>query len=604
MAAKKISPIEEHFEKAILALSVVILLYVLFSYMFSTPIVVTIDGETVRPGQAYSLLLEKAQQIENRAASQEWPKQLQSTEMPTADTPELTLLPIKGLPVAVLPTKKIEEPELTILDIKEKVALPQVLAPSKPATTKGKSTISIVDYPEIGEILNVTDTEVDVNWVAIASQIDVEKQKKILENLPDAIQPREPIYLRVDLQRAEILPDGTLGEWKDIPPINKSDLLIPPDKPLKVNSMIELAEIRNTILSNPATYEAAAVRPPFPQIIAGTEWEEPLLPGEEKIAAQAKEEEEKSREPERRERRRIQPIRIQPEFPERAGIRGGGRRAGLPPATPPVLPEQMGRPIQQPLYGRGYPQQPRGLQPQLPEQIGPVAPIEQKLPRPTEYKRGEKTIKLLAYDITAEPGKTYIYRVRVVMYNPLAGYKPYLKDPSQNLLVGIVSDWSEPTDPVKIEKDMYFFVRDLTEDGKGITVSVYKWYKGLLCKENFTVWPGDQVGWTKTTTTYNKVLQAQQRYGYELTKEDVNFSTGAILLDVNPAAEILLYEPFGRSGEFDIRKITVPQATFRLPDGSIIIQDPESIRYTTDYKNCMDINRKQRIEIQKNLIKD
>ncbi len=607
MSAKKISPVEQHFEKAIVGVCAIVFVYIFFAYMLSTPTTIQIDGTVVKPGQAYKLVLEKAKEIENKISKQKWPEKFQKVDTKEFQVPELTGIDFSTLPVAVMPGKEMKAPELEVLKIKEKYDVPKVLPPTKPVFAKGKSTIDISDYPEIQEMLGTEETELDVNWVTVSAELNLEKQREILKNLPRKIKPKEPIYIRVDLQRAEVLPNGKQGKWEDIAPINKDSLLIPPGESLDVNSMSELADIRDELFSDVEGYEASAVNPVFPPVVAGEEWKEPLLPGE-----QAKKKAEEAEDITPKERAR--PRRFRPKRPRGAiagggnlgrSIRdtvGGGRRTGRRPrgrrrtpqgAAPPIPGEGMGPPPgEAPFSSPGIKAKP-GMRPELmPTKLRPKPRISLKLA--PELRKKKKTLKIWAHDLTPKPGKTYVYRIRVVMYNPLAGYKPYLKDPSKNLVVGLVSDWSSPTKPITIEKDVYFFVTGLSDDKKGARVVIFKWHKGILCKETFTVYPGERVGWEKSTRIYLKTEE-----GYERQKISIDFSTGAILAEVKPDQKVLLREPIGKSGEFDVTSVTAGVAVFRLQDGKLISQDTASVIYLPDYKTCKNIIKRQRMEFKK-----
>ena len=67
MPAKKPHPVETHFEKALLGIAVLVLLYVLFAFTISSPTSVMIDTTPARPGEAYKLVREKAEELETRA---------------------------------------------------------------------------------------------------------------------------------------------------------------------------------------------------------------------------------------------------------------------------------------------------------------------------------------------------------------------------------------------------------------------------------------------------------------------------------------------------------------------------------------------------------
>ena len=75
MPTRKVNPVEAHFEKGIVGIAAVVLLYTLFAYTLSSPIRVMIGNESVGPGRAYALVREEAEKIDGTASVQaaQWP---------------------------------------------------------------------------------------------------------------------------------------------------------------------------------------------------------------------------------------------------------------------------------------------------------------------------------------------------------------------------------------------------------------------------------------------------------------------------------------------------------------------------------------------------
>jgi len=191
----------------------------------------------------------------------------------------------------------------------------------------------------------------------------------------------------------------------------------------------------------------------------------------------------------------------------------------------------------------------------------------------SDQRKKEKTLKIWVFDLSAKPGKTYKYRMRVIMYNPVAGYKPILKTPEDNLLAGLTSPWSEPVGPVTVERDSYYFVGSIADDGKTANFTVYKWDYGWFYQATFDgVKPGQGIGGKKMIA---KAYQKQADGTLREFRKEVDFTTGATLHEIS-----------GKT------------VSIRESDGSVIKQDPATVSSEKDYKKCKDILLKQRQELK------
>ncbi|MHC4324525.1 MAG: hypothetical protein ACYSUX_09650, partial [Planctomycetota bacterium] len=82
--------------------------------------------------------------------------------------------------------------------------------------------------------------------------------------------------------------------------------------------------------------------------------------------------------------------------------------------------------------------------------------------RLTDFSKLREPILFWAHDDSLEPNNTYRYRIRLGVFNPLAGTnKLSEKDISKKNQVILWSDFSAVTDPVGIPGRSYFFARDI-----------------------------------------------------------------------------------------------------------------------------------------------
>jgi hypothetical protein len=196
-----------------------------------------------------------------------------------------------------------------------------------------------------------------------------------------------------------------------------------------------------------------------------------------------------------------------------------------------------------------------------------------------EERKSQKTLKIWATDFFGTPGKTYKYRIRVVMYNPLAGYKPYLEDPANTLLTGIASSWTEVGGPVRLENAYYCFAESLGNDKKSVKFNVIKWHSGSLYSESFMVKEGEAIGGKKKIKL---LASTKEQVGEDLGTEEVDFDTGLTLAEFS-------------AGQAD-REVNV---TVKSSDGQSIKQNSIQVKESSDYKKSQEALKDQSVKIRK-----
>jgi hypothetical protein len=120
---------------------------------------------------------------------------------------------------------------------------------------------------------------------------------------------------------------------------------------------------------------------------------------------------------------------------------------------------------------------------------------EVALNRLTDFSKLREPMLFWHHDDTVEPKKTYRYRIRLGVFNPVAGTnKLSEKDASQKNKVILWSDFSDVTEPIEIPGRSYFFARDIQEAAKTITVTVCRYVLGHWYSEDFEVNRGEAIG--------------------------------------------------------------------------------------------------------------
>ncbi len=145
-----------------------------------------------------------------------------------------------------------------------------------------------------------------------------------------------------------------------------------------------------------------------------------------------------------------------------------------------------------------------------------------------------------AHDDTVVPGRSYQYRIRVGVFNPLAGRDWFREDQSQFKAEPILwSGYSKETEIVQIPLMMHFFPLDVVaKEEKEVKIKVAKYHNGKWRTEDFDVRPGEIIG--KTVQRPPKQGDSWLMGGYavggnvsgEGNMEKIDFRTGASLVDV------------------------------------------------------------------------
>jgi len=143
-----------------------------------------------------------------------------------------------------------------------------------------------------------------------------------------------------------------------------------------------------------------------------------------------------------------------------------------------------------------------GFQPQQPQMnpnvqgMFPLPPAGEYDPRQWMDPKNPTVVGDLvgwAHDPTALPGKTYRYKVRYKMKNPIFGIQNVAKIPALAQEFALVSEDSAWTSDVHIPALTSFFVATVNF-GQSARIDVYRWQSGETHHAQFTVVPGDQIG--------------------------------------------------------------------------------------------------------------
>lgn len=370
-----------------------------------------------------------------------------------------------------------------------------------------------------------------------------------------------PVFAAVNLQRREQLPNNRWGDWENVPHI----ATIPNTDTYRI---IEKADelpaggIRVRMIKLNEDTARINVLQPEPYEIATTydEWLPPEFHGKYLVERQ-KEESEKRREERDAERENNNQRdnsrrgRTGLNNQQNAGgrnqmnnVRGGRRgnqalddRNGLNAGRGGVNNDRNARRG----GGRANQNDPYALDGRLGREqtISPVEEIfeefeEIRLSPLKDFSRVDELV-FWSHDASPDTGKTYQYRIRLGVLNPVAGLGSVVeKDQDLKDQVILWSDFSAATDLVEIPKRQYIFANTFQESANSVTMEVAKFTQGYWRSELFSVKPGETIGREVEIEPEEEEEDVYARAGgrgmvlEEVEPEIIDFSTGVVFVGI------------------------------------------------------------------------
>ncbi|MCA9243962.1 MAG: hypothetical protein KDA32_08420 [Phycisphaerales bacterium] len=418
--------------------------------------------------------------------------------------------------------------------------------------------------PEPGSEIKTRETP----WVTVGAYYEKGAQEKEFLNANYAQYRAKPYVVRTEAQRQELLANGEWSEWADVTPgdampkVDLPDIAYDPSVKRYLNKP-EVAAALQLI----KTDQERIMQPPFFVVRGGDEWELPPLDGLPIVDDEEEEVDEgpKINEPAQGPR---QPIVAPPSNPTvrgGRGIRGGGsgptipgggsgiRNAGPSGGDPKkearkqaiedwntarqhmrakeyAAAIEAARKVVQagdgapPLFQKRARKLIKFAESRAGTQAGPTPRVAEQpfVTRPDD----KNTEALWFHDDTVTPGKTYRYRLRVVLWNRYAEQDKALKDAEDARKLLVSGEWSIPSEPVTVPPLTHFFLAAENASKGTARFDVWKWFEGRWIKESFDVAVGEVIGGVRKIKTGETDSSGRE------VRSDVDFTTGAVLLDV------------------------------------------------------------------------
>lgn len=602
MKLKGINPIEQHVEKVVIVIAVLVLLAVIAQQFLTNPNEVKIGSESVSPAQAYEPVKKAASVLKGKLESQA-PALPDGFDAAGKDVKGEFEKLVKG---GIAPRPRIgalgPAVALGATNIKASDALfaEVVLPPPSPAVAASFwATISADEtaaYPELAALLP-KEQPFDHPFVSVESSIDIKAFVESLLSDPDTSGPLEAIpqgwwregieAVAVEAEREQMNSDGSWSKGVVLPAMIGRHLFV-----VGWNESVKTTADMQTQIREARERSAEILRPSFYKTLGSQDWVPPSAaatrakagadPG---VVAAKQAELEKVRADLKTKRDELEKL------PKDGPKNSEPPKTAPPPtnrppsgtATPTTKPEPA---VNVSAERNRLNRQITGLENRerlLSEEIAKLNP--QGAPDPAAAAAApavtsllsQESVKFWVHDATAQPGERYRYRLRVGVNNPLFGRGMNLKEEQRKLADSsmIKSPWSEWSSPVDVDRAEYFFVTSATPDNDlgaaRASVELYKFYFGHYRKQTAGMNIGDPLS---GNINLPKTLSMASAGSAAAPSPSGSGSPG----DLTPAQQAA--QQSGQSGTQPAPAEAAPTPGFTVPD---------SIRVTLDGVILLDV---------------
>lgn len=572
--------LEEHIEKIIVAIVGLVCLWLLLTRVFLCPNEVSYDGRSFSPGAIDNYIGEQVRDLEARLNQP--PEPLGAYKPVLPEYLAMVDLAISGVDFGI--QFPMPEPSVVSAGGAGEYNLPLIGEVKDAAAERIRAVVYVPVREVTADDIYEESVEYepnDLDFVTVQGTFDIgELYKRFGESFSGSNIPLElrdpclarPVFAAVHLERQELNDDGGWSNWGMVPRMR-----IEPYKGLFeiIERVVDLPAggLKVRMLNyKPKEVQIGLIQPAAYRIATATEaWFPPVLHREFNKVMEVELLEERRR---KREEERQQEEQDDGQDDRRRRTSAGSRLSGSYGVTGGVTSSYYGggsrdtsrrsrsRSPDDGTYGD------RGRYPRRRSRDGTDG--EDEYYETDEYMtRGERSTRITvgdiydkleelwitettdlrrlgelvfwAHDDSVEAGKTYRYRVRLGVFNPVAGQNRLSKgDAALKDSVILWSNFSEVTEAVEIPQSLYFFAKSIQEAAKTVTVQVSKLVLGYWYSEDFAVKSGEVIGGVveleresprtslSTSRTYGYSALPEERIGPEV----INYDTGTVLVDV------------------------------------------------------------------------
>ncbi len=546
MKVKNINIVEKHIEKLVLLLCFLGLCYSIWAYAVSNPFTVEIDGKQTSVDQIDEVVLTSAErltkEIDKPAHTELTNLRPPNYPMQFAERHAASMAPgidgYKQLAFSAEPRLGLVGPDITGPD-GPTYHVPVVPAPSGVVVEAGMGTVDPAGSPAITTATHpqtlalLAPAPYDLQWISLGCLFDAEKLRKSLATAPADPRIRKiPVewwrstlaMVDVEMQRQELLPDG-----------NWSDPQAVPAMPDSIKGQFRQAtgqvalDIAPRMISSLMQFQLAIMQPEFYPLL-NQQW---APPGEGEGAG---------------------PIEPDDPFADDARVKTLRKQIEVEIKKLETYQKQLqryqdlGRPVPALLQRRLQDAQKKlqEIETQLQERIRQLelkrqrhlavpAPVVPETPAPQTPTPGVtgglvsgSQIQLWAHDLRVEEGKTYRYRVRVYVINPLYSRRMAAEQAEQYTdRFKIASDFSPWSEPVDTGRMRYSFLKSGRSSTRTVAMEVWRFTNAQWFRAEFEATPGDVIG--GPSTQYQSLFDPEAL----VVAGPVDFNTGRTIVDID-----------------------------------------------------------------------
>ena len=549
MSKKSGSGLEKYVDKIALGVVGLIGLYVLYAYVLTSPTTVEYNGTKYNPSDLDKAIRDRARLIEEKLGAKEASDKVYQPKF--RDFKSILAVPLKGInenAYIQLPSTSVADGETRVYDI------PKVCDVCDVKARCLTSVAYVPAKPLDGDNLYATaETEqADLDFVTVEATMDAaELSKRFSQSFAAARNSAwaKPVFAAVELDRQELLKTGNWSDWQVVPRTKISEFRNRFNIPQKVSQLDKSPELLMLQFDRPEVKEALLQPRTYDFAYPVEPWLPPSLDAkrQEKLDKMKIEEQKKRRDEARKAEEERNRSRATPRTPSATGrvpAGGGGGIPGMPGggmpgvgATMPTRPTQPAR-VTPPVRPRETDQTTaasRTGRAAKPSTVTPVSFTEEqefakeRITDKTDFAT-MKELVLWAHDDTAESGRTYKYRLRVGVFNPVAGTNSLNeRDKAFKDYVILWSDYSKETAPLVIPARWYFFPRDYREADKMVNMQVSRYLLAKWYSKNFRVKPGEVIGAGENINNMGDSAREP---------DDIDYANGTVLVDVVPVVDL------------------------------------------------------------------
>jgi len=554
---------EEHVEKMVLAVAGLVCIWLLITRVVISPNVIEYGNDKFGPGEIDTYIARQAELLRSKLERRAEPKQVYEPQVD--DFVALVDSAIRNIDVSLsLPVPPHISREISD-DREYRIPLIGQVSDVEVEHIRAVAYVPTEKIHEENVYEQAEHEPNDIDFVSVEAKFDVAGLYKSFhesfagENVPQDWRDRRlatPIFAAVQLQRQQLLADGSWSNWQIVPRtridhrkrlfevVEKVEEL--PRGGMKVR-LLQFGdpEIQRELLQ-PGAYRIASAKedwlpPSLHKKFVKAQENIDAQKRRERREARAKEKEQRGREREkelsqRRARGKAPPGRLD------GGMLGMGIGMGGPGMGGPGTGRRSGRSSgmlvrRKPLRKsrgdrRGEKERPERSRDSAKITVDDIYEEFEKvlITEESDLAKIREPLVFWAHDDTVEPGKSYRYRIRLGVFNPIAGTDQFSEQdkPLKNNAI-LWSRFSDVTETVEIPGRLYFFPHGVQQAAKAVTVTVCRYALGYWYSEDFTVKQGEVIG----KVVESEPVEAEEEQ--EITvPETIDYATGAVLVDVIP----------------------------------------------------------------------